>query len=341
MDYKKQFMDQIMTEMAQALDENSKEMLEKVLLKKLQNVDVQKAETQIACLDDDNERYMRLFAASRRLEGMSERTIRQYLFYSKRFFDVIHKNFADITTTDVQYYLAEYDRTHNITKRSLENIRKGINGFFLWLTENEYIPKNPISRIKPIAYDKKTVEILSDDDVFNIRNTVFGDLRTRAIVELLLATGVRVSELISIRIDDIDFERSEITIHSAKKRRKMDRLLFLTADAKATIRAYINYRWERGYTSSPYLFVANRKGGKPLTERLVNGKLKDIEVAAGLSKRLTVHTFRKTLASILYRRGMQPLDIAYILGHEDSRMSETYYISVQNEDVKRNYGRYR
>ncbi len=341
MELKKQFVDQVLSEMSCHMSREEIERLNNVMLSKLRDVDMVMSETSVAVCNNSNEKYLRMFVASRLLEGLSKNTLRQYVFYSRNFLDWIRKDFVDITSIDVQYYLSEYERTHNVCKCSLDNMRKGINGFFLWLFENDYIESNPVAKIKHIAYEKKTIETLTDEEILDIRDYIHDDYRTRAIVEVLLSTGVRVSELCNIMIKDVDLDNSEIVIHCAKKRNKQDRVLFLTAEAKKAINNYIDYRDARGWNDSPYLFVSNRKYGRPLSERLVNEKLHAIETALDLKKNLTVHMFRKTLASILYKRGMSPLDIAYILGHVDTRMSETYYINVKNEDVCRNYRRFR
>lgn len=338
---KKQFVDQVISEMSFVLEPEQIRRLEAVLFRQLSEVDIVRQERTLICCENDNERYLRQFVASKRLEGTSEATINKYVFYARLLFQFLNKSFRDVSTTDIQFFLSEYELTHDICKRTLENMRKGINGFFSWLFDMEYIKMNPVKKIKPIAYEKKAVEILTDEEILDIRDCVHNDVRARAIIETLLATGVRVSELLNIQIDDLDLDNNEITIHCAKKRRKQDRILFLTAEAKKGINEYMRYRLKRGYMDSSYLFVANKKNGKPLTERLVNEGLKKISDKCGLKKKLTVHTFRKTLASILYRRGMQPLDIAYILGHADSRMSETYYIGIKNEDVKRGYAKFR
>lgn len=341
MDYKKQFMDQVMSEMAEDLNARETQKLYDTLLESLNNVDLVKTETMPACIDNINERYLKRFVASRRLEGLSEVSIRQYVYNAKKFFDFIPKNFNEVTATDVQFYLSNYDKTHNVQKITLENMRKGINGFFVWLLENDYIKSNPVAKVKAIAFEKKTVEALTDYEILKIRDCVFGDYRTRAIVELLLATGVRVSELINIRIKDVNLDKGEVIIHCAKKRRKQDRICFLTAEAEKSIRDYLDFRQRKQIVESEYLFCANRRGGKPITERMVNEKLRSIEAQIGLSQKLTVHAFRRTFATILYSHGCPTADIAFLLGHCDTRMSETYYVSIKNENVKRNYGRYR
>ena len=177
--------------------------------------------------------------------------------------------------------------------------------------------------------------------MYDIRECVRDDVRTRAIVELLLSTGVRVSELISINIENIDFDKGEITIHCAKKRQKQDRKAYLTVEATKSLRKYLEYRNTLTSPDGTALFISNRNNGRRVTERLVNSSLREIEKKIGLKKKLTVHVFRRTFATILWKHGCSPLSISKLLGHADTRMSETYYIGLQDEDIKRDYYKYR
>lgn len=342
MDQRSVLLNNVLVSMQNVLNEEQLKALQLQLVHELEHVTVVKHTQLVATYDNDtDERLLRLFVASKRLEGASEKTLCQYVYQTKKLVNTLRKHLPDITTLDIQYYLSEYERVRKISRRSLENMRKAINGVFIWLYDNDYIEANPLKPIKPIAYEKKPIEILTDEEIYMVREASRKNLRTRAIIELLLATGIRVSELCAINIEDLDFEKNEILIHCAKKRQKEDRVLFLSVEAKISIRNYLEYRTKLRSPDGTALFIANRNGGKRCTERIVNTSLRDIEVETGITKKLTVHTFRRTLASILYKRGMKSLDISHILGHADTRMSETYYIGVQHEDVKNNYFRYR
>lgn len=342
MDERTCFMNEILADMQTGLEPEKLEMLKSVLVKRLEYIDII-SRTHLMCISntDVNEKYFRLFIASKRLQGASEKTIFQYVYETKKLLTRLDKKLTDITTMDVQFYLSDYERCHNVCRRSIDNMRRAISGMFLWLVDNSYIASNPMSAIKPIAYEKKRIEILTDNEIYDIREASRVNLRTRAIVEVLLATGVRVSELCALNIDDLDFDKCEIIINSAKKRHKEKRILYLTVEASRCLKSYMEYRSLLTSPDGNVLFMSNRNGGRRITERLVNTTLRDIEKKIGLKKKLTVHTFRRTLASILYKRGMQPLDIAHILGHADTRMSETYYIGIQEDEIKKNYYKYR
>lgn len=342
-DFRDEFLHEVLTEVQTSLSDEQLSKLKNCLLKNLQDVTIEKTLYELSTDIDDNYKYLKMFVAARRLEGMSEKTLRSYVFYSKNFLTTVNKNFRDITSLDIQFYMSNYELTHGISKRSLDNMRKGINGWFIWLEETEIIPVNPFRKVRKIAYDKKPVVTLSDDDIVLIREHLHGEkhLRTRAMVEFLLATGVRVSELCAVDITDVDFFNSKVLIHSAKKHHKEDRVCFLTPEARKFLQDYLMLREKRGWTNSPALFQSNKKDGNRITERLVNTELRNLETACGINKKITCHIFRKTLASILHRRGMSAIDIARYLGHEDSRTSETYYIDVSVDNLQYNYCRLR
>lgn len=261
-------------------------------------------------------------------------------FYTKKFLDSINKNFRDINAIDIQYYLSEYEAIHKVSRRSLDNIRKGINGVFLWLEEQEYIEKNPFRKIRPIAYEQKPIQVLSELDIVRIRDWCHGKPRDMAMIEFLLSTGVRVSELCRVNISDVNLDSGEVTIQCAKKRMKKTRTCFLTMEAVYYIKAYLQWRNDKRYTSSEALFQSNRTCGMRVTERIVNNFLRSMEKSLDLSLPLTVHVFRKTLASRLFAKGMDGKSIATILGHASSSTSERYYIGVQTANLKHEFEKY-
>ncbi len=342
MDDKTILLNNVLGEMQCYLSSETLETLKASLVKEMRNYSVT-SQTKLACINEHSrdERLIKMFVASKRLEGASEKTINQYVYETKKLLVRLNKDLLNITTIDVQYYLSEYEKIHKVSRRTIDNMRRDIKGIYIWLVDNKYISENPLEAIKPIAFEEKAVEILSDDEIFDIRESSRFNLRTRAIIELLLSTGVRVSELCAINRSDVNLENGEIIIHCAKKRKKQDRILYLTAEAKRCISDYLVYRNKLTSPDGDALFISNRNGGRRCTERIVNGTLKEIEEKAGIKKRLTVHVFRRTLASLLYRRGMKPLDIAHILGHADTRMSEKYYIGLRDEDIRRDYYKYR
>lgn len=342
MDVKIKFLQSVLCEMHTVAGLNGMQMdvIQQILIEHLRDIKMEQILFAVSCDVDDNTKYLKLFIAARRLEGLSEKTLRSYYFYTKRFLSTIDKNFRDVEPLDVQWYLSVYEAQYHVSRRSLDNIRRGINGVFLWLEENDFIDRNPLKKIRPIAFETKPIETLSDEDVVKLKDYVHSDIRGRAIISFLLSTGVRVSELCKIDVEDVDFVKREVLIHSAKKRSKQTRTVFLTPDACFYLKSYLEYRQNKGYVGCDALFQSNRKTGKRITERIVNTYLRKLERELGIDKKITVHIFRKTLASNLHRRGMDNTDIATYLGHSGTATSEKYYIGIKKEDLEREFHKY-
>ena len=341
MDDKSKLYNSIITSLSSKISSCDMNIIKSCIARELEYVSVT-SNTQIQKIInfDKNERLFKLFVASKRLEGMSERTIQRYVYETKKILLRFNKDVDEINTIDVQYYLSEYEQIHHVSKRTIENTRKAIKGFYIWATENNYIDENPLAPIKTIAYEKKPIQVLNDEEIYAVREKARESIRTRAIVELLLSTGIRVSELIAIDRKDIDFDKKEILIHCAKKRNKETRICFLTVEAKECLLDYLKYRNTLTSPDGDALFISNRDNGRRVTERLVNTTLRRIEREIGLKKHLTVHTFRKTMASRLHAKGMNSMEIAHLLGHADTRTCETYYIGIIHENVKQDYYKY-
>ncbi len=339
-DVKNMFLENVLFQMQDDLSENQKRKLKDCLVNNLHDLKVEAPVYELSTELDDNYKYLKMFVAARRLEGMAESTITHYVYYARNFLGTINKNFRDISVVDIQWYLSNYEVTHAVSKRYIDNIRKGINGWFLWLEEQEYIESNPFRKIHKIAYDKPPVYVLTDMEVVNIRDYLYNDLRTRAMVEFLLSTGVRVGEFCAINTTDVDFINNKCIIHSEKKHGKETRVVFLTAEAKKYLLDYLDLREKRGWNNSPALFQSNRKGGVRITERVVNTSLRKIEKALNINKPLTCHIFRKTVATKLHKRGLDNISIAKYLGHEDSSTSEKYYINVAVENLQYSFNKY-
>lgn len=290
-----------------------------------------------------SEKLLRLFVATKRLEGMSEKTLKHYVYECRRAVDFLGKDLTEMTHYDLSYYISEIGRIHKLSRRSMDNMRRHMKGVFNWLEQNDYIESNPMSKISAIAFEQKEVKVLSDYEIQLLRDELSGkrdkySVRLRAIVEFLLATGLRVSEVANCRLEDLDLENSEISVVCAKKRDKRRRTVFLTIEAKFYINEYLKLRDRYGWMNSGYLFQANNSAGTKLDTREINRELNLLGQACNITdKRCTCHLFRKTLASRLYRKGMNPTDIAYILGHADTRTSQRYYINIEKDQIKNSY----
>lgn len=330
----------ILTEGSSYMTLEQLEKLKLSLIKNLQGIILEEECSAISVQTDDTAKYFRTFIASKRLEGASEKSIKFWYYYTRRFFIYVPKNFREITPLDIQFYLAEYERTNNVCRASLSNARKGICAFFTWLEQNDYINVNPFNKVPRIRAGKKELETLTDEEIVKIREYVHNKPREKALVEFLLSTGVRISELCSTNIEDVNFQKRTVVIKCAKRNNGETRIVCLTAEAKTYLKAYLKLREEKGWGNTNSLFCANKKYGKRITERIVNEFLTNMASELEIDKHVTCHMFRKTVATLLNQRGMNTTEIAKYLGHSDASTSERYYIKIDAEEIQRNFKKY-
>ena len=206
-----------------------------------------------------NEQMINQFRFERGLEGTSQNTLSQYVRETNRFFDFVEKNYKDVTSDDIQYYLYSLMDKGNMSSTSVDNARKFLKPFFKWLYESEKIQKDIFIRIKPIKRIEKPKDFLSDKEIVNIRDCCKNDTRGLALIDILLSTGLRVSECSNLKLNNIDFSKDEINIYSTKT--NTWRKVYLDSNAKAHLLEYLNTRRD----NSPYVFVNTKKSKGKIT----------------------------------------------------------------------------
>ena len=195
---------------------------------------------------------------------------------------------------------------------------------------DEVIEKNPMLRIKPIKYDDEIKEAFSDVEIDKLRTACISD-KERALIEFLLSTGVRVTELCEMNVTDIDMRN--LTVHVRHGKGGKERFTYTTAVAAEWLNRYLLNRQE---LTSNYLFCnANH-------ERIRSGGIRfilnRIAKRAGVSN-VHPHRFRRTFATGLANRGMDTREIQKLLGH--SNINTTLeYICTDTEGVKASYRKY-
>ena len=306
-----------------------------ILHRELYNCDVTQKETDIVVYDDSNNKMLKIFAANKKLENIKEGSIRQYVRFAQRLFDFTGKSYKDIETDDIKMFLAEY----SIGKKpaSVDNARRFISAVFTWLHDCGHIQKNPMRGVRSIKADPPKKEVLTDEEIEQMRDSA-ESIREIAIVDLLTSTGVRVGELEALNIDDVDFLRGQITFKGEKSGRY--RTVYLNAKAKKHLIDYINTRTDH----NPALFV-NIRNIKKTQEpgRMKRGSfqaiLKRIAKKAGIKKHVTVHIFRRTLATMLHRAGVKLEFISEIMGHASTATTEIHYVSKMAADIRQAFDR--
>ena len=123
---------------------------------------------------------------------------------------VLDKRVDEITTDDLRNYLTEHNLKGNLSKTTIDNIRRIFSSFFSWPVDEDYILKNPVKRIHRIKTGRVVKEVLSDENIETLRDNC-DNLRDLAILDLLISTGIRVGELVTLNINDINFRKGNVS----------------------------------------------------------------------------------------------------------------------------------
>ena len=325
--------------MSSSLDAEKLAQLKDCLYAVLYKYTIQETSTEIIPKYDknSNEDLLMRFMWDYRIDGHSEKTIKHYIFETRKFLDYINKSCLDITKDDIQYYLAYLKSLGTLSASTLDNTRKYIKQFFVWLVYNDLISKNPFDKIKCFKRNPIKKNTITEYEITSMRDACVTK-RELALVDFLNATGIRVSECTNVKVNDIDFTSGKCNIYAEKTHTY--RIVYLDANA---LKHIIDYRTELAQKgkNSEYLFMPLRgNSGKRISSSTIENDLKKVRERCGLNKKVTVHTFRKTLASRLNRRGANIESISKILGHADSATTSRFYISIDNSDIQGEYNRY-
>lgn len=262
------------------------------------------------------------FLLTKKLEGCSMETIRDYHDKISLLIDWAKKDLREMTTKDIKEYLYHYQDTHKVCKRSLDNIRLTLSSFYQFLEDEDMITKNPVRKIRKIKYEEIIRPPFTDEELELIRQNV-RTLRDLCIVDLLYSTGMRISECISLNIEDINFTKREIIVLGKGGR---ERICYFNAKTKIEVLKYLNLRGD----DNPALFVSMRYPFNRLKKGGVEHMLKDIEERSGV-KNIHPHRFRRTLATNLLSKGMTLEQVQRILGHK--KIETTLIYANINQDV--------
>lgn len=274
----------------------------------------------------DNARYIDMFIEAKRVENLSKRTLKYYEDTVRKCIGYIGKPVRFIDANDIRRCLAWAMTERNCTSVTVNNERRCLSTFFQWLENEDIIRKSPVKRTKALKEEKGDKKPFSDEEVAKLREAC-SDEREKAIFELLLSSGMRVSELCGLSRDDMDMQGRECDVLGKGSKR---RTCYFSAEAKLYMERYIESRDD----AEPALFVASSKPHARLKASSIERMMRNLGKRAGVSN-VHPHRFRRTMATNNLRRGMKLEEIQQLLGH--SNMDTTLiYAKVDKELLKVN-----
>lgn len=312
--------------MMSVLDDNQMQRLKNVLDMVLYNYDIKPKTTELAIYDSSNTKIINKYIGCKRLEGLSEKTLKQYHFMITKFIEAVGKPVKEIDAYDIRFFLASYQQGKEISNRTLVNYQRYISGFFAWLVNEEIITSNPMQKIGKIKTPKVIKQPFTDEELEKLRQCATSK-RDRALIEFLYSTACRVSEVVGLNRADINrFTQTMIVRGKGNKEREV----YITSKAMFYLLQYEETRTD----NDPALFVS--KNGR-ITKDGIEYIIKKIGEAAGVEA--YPHKFRRTISTELINKGMPVQEVQKMLGHE-SLDTTMIYCTVKNDSVKSSHQKF-
>ena len=269
-------------------------------------------------------------------KGYSENTIESYKRDLDKFLEYNKNTSIDnISNEDLKKYI-KYLNDNNLNEKSIARNISSLKSFYKFLVISKYISSNTSDSLYLPKIKKSLPSTLTEEEVFSLLDIELIDnfsYRNKAMLELLYASGLRVSELINLKLQDIDF--SQDIIRTFGKGSK-ERIIPIGDYAKEYLEKYIyEYRGSMlKKENSEYIFLNNH--GKQMTRQGFFKIIKKIAKEKGINKELSPHTLRHSFASHLLKYGADLRTIQELLGHSDISTTQIY-THITNEELKQNY----
>ena len=261
--------------------------------------------------------------------GMSKNTIDNYSFDIERlclFLDENSISVSPITISEETIQQFIYHIAKQLNARSQARIISGLKSFFSYLIFEDYRSDNPLELIETPRIGRKLPDTLSIVDIDRLIAAI--DLssnegeRNRAMLETLYGCGLRVSELVTLKISDLFFEEGFIKITGKGNKQRFVPIGSYTQKYieiyKDNVRSHLNI--QKGHEDTLFL---NRRG-RQLTRAMIFTIIKELAVKIDLNKTISPHTFRHSFATHLLENGADLRSIQLMLGHESITTTEIY-----------------
>lgn len=279
--------------------------------------------------EKDIESIIEKFQRWLRGERKSRYTVVEYSMLARNFIKFIGKDPVRVTYEDIEDYKAYLALDKKYSKGSQYLSIKAVRSLFKFLGVDA--PRN----LTPPARSRKVPVYLNDEETRMILSYPFKNTRDEAIVNVLVYTGIRVSELCSLNVGDVDLETGTIRVISGKGDK--DRITLMSESCASVLRRYMDER-QRARTQSKSLFLTYRFNRMDPTA--VQRMISSVAKGAGINKRVTPHVLRHTFATAILRNGGDIRFIQKLLGHSSIATTEIY-THIDEATLRRMYEKFK
>lgn len=254
-----------------------------------------------------------------RIRGFSNRTVDSYLYHNKNFLNFIKKEPNQVTEQEAKKYLAYLISDKKYSPRSSNLALSSLKFFYTEILQNP-----AFNAVKAPKLEKKLPTVLTKDEIKKLLNTVYNP-KHNLLIEFMYSSGLRVSECVNLKIDDLDISEKMGKIKHGKGNK--ERYIILSDKLIRHFNDYISKKKD----NSQYIFSVN---GRPITVRQAQKVVKDAAKKAGIKKRVFCHALRSSFATHLLEAGTDIRVIQELLGHSDLSTTQIY-TKVSTQQLKK------
>ncbi len=284
------------------------------------------------------EDYLNYLLLEKRL---SNNTKNSYQFDLICFYNYFKNNVInDINETQLINYLKYLKEEKKLSTRSIERHLTTIRGFFKYLVKMNIIKYDCTKNIDNLKLEKHLPTTLTEEEVDKLMDIPLNNpynYRTKAMLELIYGSGLRISELVNLSLNDIDLYNATILVHGKGSK---ERIVPLGEYAKKYLILYLDNRdklIKRKNGNFEELFLNNH--GMPITRNGFNYLLNNILHEKGIEKKITPHTLRHSFATHMLNNGADLRTIQELLGHSDI-VTTRIYTHIAKKEIQNNYNKY-
>lgn len=272
------------------------------------------------------------------VRNYSDKTISSYKDDLIEYHEFLSNNFTNISKTDkktVNNYL-RYLYERKLNKNSICRKLSSIRGLYNYLVKEEILIDNPFNTITNPKKEQYLPKFLNNSDMDKLfetcEDTTPIEQRDSLIIELLYATGIRVSELVNIKIKDIDTKEKTIKILGKGSK---ERIVIYNNHTSEALQKYLNDGYDEFNKKNSGYLILNKNGDK-LSDRYIRNIIDKKIRKAGINTKISPHTIRHTFATDMLEEGADLVTVKELLGHE-SLNTTSIYTHVTNEQIKKTY----
>ena len=306
--------DELLARLSVTLDRPALQVIDGALSAVLRNYEVNKRETALSTEIITWPEYD-IFMGRMLFGGYSKSTIRQYGTFLKELLVYVGKPVQEITGDDIVGCLNAYAEARQISGSTKDHKRLICSSFFNFLHDRGYISRNPMATIDPIKYVAEVREALNSREVEKMRIACGANIRDNLVLELFLATGCRVSEVVGMRVEDIDMDNGCVKVLGKGQK---ERIVFFSDRVLEYLERYLDGRKE-----GPVI-LSVRAPHQGLKKNALENIVREIAKKAGIAKRVFPHLLRHTFATRALNKGMPLPTLCDIMGHASTETTRIY-----------------